>query len=377
MTSRPRQFVAAVHLPPPVQGAAVASERFVGMLRRACEANAVMLKVERISADPEKQGMAHHLQRTIRVLTACGKVIVGGRSIAGLYISVDGGTGVIYSVLLSLTARVVGSTTHLHHHSGLCFGTRRRIRMRVLCWIAGRRARHIVGCDESEQVLHNLYGYDNADVVPLSWAVDSGDPSHSLIPSGPHPPDHRLVMGHLGNLSGAKGLRDVFETVEQLSQLGVEAELLLAGPPATDEDRALLSELLEQASTPVKWWGPVHGETKEAFLRSLDVFLLPSQYAHEYFPLVVGEAICRGALVVAYETPCLRQHRVGAAGLVVPRHHPFPTCAAAWVREAYVVSGPRPEAKDAMQAFRAGCEGSRRIADHLAEAMVQGHGTST
>ncbi len=91
----------------------------------------------------------------------------------------------------------------------------------------------------------------------------------------------------------------------------LEVEIAGVGP--------LLGDLEQQArGLPITFIGPVDlGEPVADFLRSLDVFVLPSTH-REARPVVVLEAQCCGVAVVATDIPGMVETTGGAALLVAP-----------------------------------------------------------
>jgi glycosyltransferase involved in cell wall biosynthesis len=128
------------------------------------------------------------------------------------------------------------------------------------------------------------------------------------------------VLGHLSNLSEAKGLKVVVSAFRDLRRNGVPCKLLLAGPPADSFARSMLAELAEDPD--VEYVGAVPPAEVATFMSRLDLFLFPSIYRNEAEPLVVLEAVGAGVPVVAYDVGFVKE-AVGRGGWCVGVDSPF------------------------------------------------------
>jgi glycosyltransferase involved in cell wall biosynthesis len=364
-------------LPPPVHGQAIATSAFRDVLLAQAEGTGVEVVTRRTSADATSQRLRHHLQRVARVAAAVAVAVGRRRALVAAYYSVDADVGMVYTAVLAATARLCGVPSYLHHHSAAYLGDRPAQRMRWLCRIAGPSARHIMACPCAAERFTALYGRRAIEILPMSFAVDAPPDTAS----GGRPwsvAGHRsgfpapVRLGHLSNLSAAKGLADVFGAAEELHRAGVAVQLVLAGPTATDEDAQHLRLLLGATPVEAEYRGPVYGTDRESFFAATDVFLFPSRYRHEYSPLVVTEALCRGIPVVAYRTPCLTQDLLGTAGHVLEPSADFASGVTHWLGQlaAGTGAGDWAAATVAATAFSARCEDARAEARALARRML-------
>jgi glycosyltransferase involved in cell wall biosynthesis len=208
------------------------------------------------------------------------------------------------------------------------------------------------------------------EVLPILYAL-TGDPTRRERRSNTTSQPTSVVLGHLSNLSIAKGLEQVFDTVQLMHGRGKECRLLIAGPSAGREDREVLERRLLQAGGLAWHLGPVQDDSRERFFDDIDVFLFPSRYRHESFGLVVGEALSRGCPVVTFETACLSHELVGQAGLVLPLSEPFSERAAAWISEIWEDPRKRASVLDAAAGFSSKRNQARAQARALARSIVR------
>lgn len=321
----PVLVVVAAHLPPPVHGMAVAVEAFTHLLDdAAANAGGKVVRTD-ISSDPGQRRFGQHVDRCWRVAVALRQIWRHRQDSPAIYVSCDAGLGMIFTIFLTSLARLLRQRAYVHHHSYAYVRKRRRLFL-GLAQASGKRTVHLAGCDKMAEELCGRYPeLGEVRVLPILYAVPTVDQLPRRYNGGD------VVLGHLSNLSEEKGLRDVFATAEELSRLGVNSRIALAGPPLRSKDAVLLQSLLSRAGNTVEYLGPVYGRAREKFYDGIDIFVFPSRYRHESFGLVAGEAFVRGIPIVAYEAGCLSQDLVGKESLVLKRTQPFPTTAARWI----------------------------------------------
>jgi glycosyltransferase involved in cell wall biosynthesis len=347
---------------------AVAVASFAEVIEQEAAAVGVAVRRYDIASASAARGLRHHAGRVRRVLGVCGAV-VRRRSRTLLYVSVDAGFGMAYTLLLVLVGRLSRATVFLHHHSVAYLDHRNRL-FALLCRMGGGEVNHLVGCDRMARSLRSVYpSAASVRVLPITYAVE-GAP----LDRGGRPGDsaHEIVLGHLSNLSLEKGLQTVFDTVELARRRGVRCRLLLAGPPHTHADGAALEAGLARLGPEVaSHLGPVDGDAREAFFRAVDVFLFPSQYRHESFGLVAGEALVRGRPVIAYRTGCLDAELVAGAGTVLDPREPFAERAVAWLQGVFGDAEARRSAETAAAGFVATRDRGLRAAHEVARSIVR------
>ena len=105
-----------------------------------------------------------------------------------------------------------------------------------------------------------------------------------------------LILGNAGRLTAQKGQRYLIETAQKLKQTGVDFTLFIAGSGDMEQE---LKQWIEQnnLNEQVILLGFV--EHMEAFMNSLDVFLLTSEW--EGFGFVLVEAMAREVPVVCFD----------------------------------------------------------------------------
>ena len=105
----------------------------------------------------------------------------------------------------------------------------------------------------------------------------------------------------LSNLFAEKGIFDLLQVFEKLCHEHSNIFLSIAGAPLYNFDKELQQYLAEKPhlKEKVNYIGPVYGEKKVQLLKDSDIFVFPSYFSEECFPLVILEAMAAGLPVVA------------------------------------------------------------------------------
>lgn len=357
-----RRILVVGHFPPPLHGMSLATARFADDLAR----RAPVLRLD-TSGHDHGRSARHHLIRAGRTLAAVSRVLAA-RPDDRLYAGCDAGPGIIYVTAVLAAARLRRLPRYLHHHS-YAYVSRRSTLMVLLVRVAGPDTVHLFYCDRQGAAFANHYPHArNRRTVPITFVLDRPTQQiarRPLVTGGP------LVLGHLGNLSMAKGVGRAIATLDACLAQGIDAALHLGGPIVDVDAEAVIAEARRRLGERLVHRGPLHGAAKHAYLAGLDVFLFPSRYHNESFGIVVAEAMAASVPVIAHEAGCLDAAWVGAAGLVVDLDHDFVEPA---VRQI-LAWGQRPDdhAKASRAAFeraRSGWDAGRSGAEQLAELIA-------
>lgn len=304
MASSTRTVVAIVALPPPTHGQAVVNKAIVGAL----SAIHVPLKVVDTSPGSLQRGWRYHARR-LRLYCAKALPAIVRTKDSLVYSVVEPGLGICYNFLVVAFARLTGARIVLHHHSALYTRAFDR-RFDWLARLAGKKALHVAldafmardvrakyPCVESITVAHN------ASHVPAPVLVGGED--------------RPLTCGFMSNLSREKGLDVFLDCLRAAQRSGLGLHAILAGPPASAEAETMIADAMSEFPGMLEFVGPVAAASKDAFFRSIDVFLFPTRYRVEGQPLVVIEAMSYGVPVVASQQGYCAE-LVGAAGVSAP-----------------------------------------------------------
>lgn len=280
-------------LPPPTHGMAAVNAEMVNRL-----INRAKVKIFPVMPDPGSHGARYHLTKTVRLLVALVGLIaarLGGCRI--FYGSVDDGWGGAWTNAIAFVARACGYRIYFHHHS-FRYVNRRAWLIEILTRIAGPDACHVMLCEVMETAFRAKYpSVGQTVVVPNIVAMP--------LQLTPTPQHEDFVIGILSNLMFEKGVREVVDLFEAAQARGMRVSAVIAGPAWNQEVEAYLIDAVSRNNGNLQWIGPVYGGAKERFFCSIDVFIFPTNYASECYPLVLVEALCRGKPVISNDQGCI------------------------------------------------------------------------
>jgi glycosyltransferase involved in cell wall biosynthesis len=305
--SYPATVVVVGPLPPPINGAAKVTARIISEL----EAGNPKLKVVDTSASGS--GPTYHLQRVVRHYVACRELWAHkSETNRSLYIGGAGGHGLWYQAVLMLFARILGFRTVFHHHS-FTYCKSKSLAMLALISLAPRDTLYVALCHEMKHLLLKHYPTRTVLVLSNSATLSNGSASRR-IQSAAETESRPVVLGHLSNLSIDKGLAIVFESFREVLNEGVDARLIIAGPPKGGSEVRLLQLAEQEFGSNFEYLG--RDSNVREFFSSIDLFLFPSTYRHEAEPLVILESAQVGVPTVAFDVGCVSNLVIDCGWLV-------------------------------------------------------------
>lgn len=294
MTMRPPVFFFGP-LPPPTHGMAMVNAQMVDLI-----GHHVPIVVGNISPDSLVRGFTYHLRKSSRVLRAMARMPLARiGNCRTLYASPDDGWGGLWTTAILLMARLLGMQIYLHHHS-YRYLNQRTVPMQLVTSIAGRSAHHIVLGKGMERRLTDMY----SAVHHVSICENSVAMPDSLIAVKN---DRKLTIGILANLTREKGALDFLDVAVGSLNARLSTKAVLAGPVPDEEVQQTLDLALAKYPDAVEYRGPVFGAAKEQFFAEIDLFVFPTRYRTEAFPLVLMEALVRGVPVISFDRGCIGQ----------------------------------------------------------------------
>lgn len=298
-------------LPPPVHGQSVATEG----LRTVLESHGLDVRV--IDTGEGGPGWQGRVRRAGRLARAAFVILT--RRSRHLYVSVNSSLGIVATVLYALLARLTRKRLTLHHHVYRYIATGDPL-VALLARVAGADALHLANCDAMALELKARYpdvrrasGYGNVGFV---------DPAlRSLTRREPRP---CITLGHMSNLTEAKGLGRAIDAFRAARRSGLNVSLLLAGPCADPGAEETIARAEEEFGAALEYMGPVYGSDKLSFFQRTDVFLFPTRYVNEAGPIVNLEAMSAGTPVISTAQCCIPSTLAGGGGIAVAAIADFP-----------------------------------------------------
>ncbi len=162
------------------------------------------------------------------------------------------------------------------------------------------------------------------------FVVNNGIPANAVRAKAAGKKPIEVLM--LSNLIKAKGAFDLLQATRILSAKGLTGfTVVFAGAWG---ETGFAGEFLSYVTangleTVVKLPGPVYGAEKEKTLAGAELFVLPTYYANECFPLTILEAMRQGLPVIATPEGAIAEMVVHEkTGLIIPARNPQKLAAA-------------------------------------------------
>lgn len=278
------------------------------------------LDPERIDLAPAsaRPGAAYHLGRMWKTLKGALAILSASRR--RYVMSVDGGLGIFYNLILAKAARAKSQEVLLYHHSTR-YVLEDSAPMRRLLAVAGPRAPQVFCSPAMAGMFEARYGARPRLIVGnCAWVAP---PPQGQGGGG-------FTLGFLSTLTAEKGLERALATLRAARAAGLKAQLHLAGPVVDAQSQAMLDAAKSEFGSALTVMGVLTGAGKAAFYGGLDVFLFPSLYPHETQSLVVPEALAAATPVIAFDHRFVGEV-VGEGGLLIPRGQDFAANALSYI----------------------------------------------
>lgn len=355
-TTRPpaARLLLAGPLPPPLHGQSVVMSEMVTELSRHFPQVRIV--------DTGERGSSSWVQPIVKAWGSACTAFWSGAGPETVYIAVKAGKGMWLNAIAAGLARRAGARIFLHHH-GYLYVQERQPRMVALSRAAGSSAHHIVLSSSMKNDLKAAMPEIDRILVlnNARWI----DPSLLKLPLKSD--GDELVLGHMSNLSVAKGIVEVVDLAVALKNTGNPTRLVLGGPAQHQDAIAQINRASHELGPLFEYRGPITGEKKPAFFNDVTHFVFPSH--NEAVPLVLYEALAAGTICLTtkvgsipeqmIESPAILANNPGSfVGEVLPRLISVPPTAEASrkARSAYVRALDDSEAQLA----------------HLIELMIEG-----
>ena len=312
--------VVVAPVPPPLHGAAATTQGILEFLDLHSD-----LRVINVSPG-SATGFLRHFVRIGRTARAMIMLLCcAGSSGRVLYMTADGGAGMIYNILVAATGTVLGYRVFLHHHS-FAYIDRITPWMRMLSRILAKRGTHVVLCMAMVDGLRTYY--------PIGKTLELS--SAALLPpsalrkaraAGP------LKMGFLSNLIIEKGVDTSIDLLRASLREGLAVTLVIAGRAPDQRPLDLIEQAQRELGPALSYVGPLSDAEKDKFLEEIDVFLFPSRYFNEAQPRAVLEALAFGVPVMTIGRSCITTDLGTGSGLCAQSSETFVTEALPYLRQ--------------------------------------------
>ena len=329
---RRRDCAITVHgvLPPPVTGMTSCTKSLVDLMRQRMHVQSYNW-----SNGAASLSLQFRLSKAVRALLSPWKLFFGRRAPRHVfYMPSNAGLALYLNMLAIAAARFRGYRCALHHHIYI-YLNRYDWRMAIVDRLLGKDGLHIVLCPDMEQQLRRRYACrasvaivpSEIDLLQSSFASDA-----AMLTADA--PSKCFCLGHIANLSIAKGLDLAIDTLRTVRRNDRQVRLVLAGPVQSKREQRLIDDAKQEFADAFEHRGPVYGEEKERFFRDIDAMLFPTRYPDAQ-PLVIMEAFGFGRPVLSYGRGCIPAMMGRKTSWSIPTSADFASCAVpaieAWI----------------------------------------------
>lgn len=127
---------------------------------------------------------------------------------------------------------------------------------------------------------------------------------------------------YLSNLMAEKGILLFLDSIRALKGMSEQFKIYIVGPSADVSLKQVEDFIKNEGIVNVEVVGPLYGNDKYAYFRKSDVFVLPTFYKNECFPLSILEAYQAGLVVLSTDNgaiPSMVKDSVN--GFIIPQNN--------------------------------------------------------
>ena len=251
--------------------------------------------------------------RMVKIIGVYTYFLIRGK-ISLLYISLSGGWGQIYELIIIAISKIFKIKIYIHHHSFAYLNRKKQLTKYILN-ISQKNAIHIVLCERMERLLKNYNSNIKTHIISNTAFLPNQEFCKELLSK------KQLTIGFLSNISFDKGIRDYIEVMKFLStKLHIIG--IIAGPYTDKISKTYLEDNLKLLNN-IDYIGRINNEQKKNFFEQTDILLFPTNYSNEAEPLVIHEAMSFGVPVIARSGGCIKQIIDTKCGIVFNENEDF------------------------------------------------------
>ncbi len=311
-------LIIAGQFPPPLHGFSYITQQMAKLLSKQYNTTIIDLVPH-----TKRGGALYHARRALLALKGAFTILRHKRK-TPVYIACESHLGLLYTILLSASARITKSPIYIHYHN-FNFIDEYSLLMALLLKILGKNATHIFLCSIMAQRFAARYQ------ATIKSVVISNSAFVPQVDAPIKPKSDVITLGLLSNLNEEKGLSLFIGALENAINEGLNIKGILAGPPVSENDRKTIEIAQERLGGKLDYRGAVYEQDKAQFFKDIDVFVFPTQYSNEAQPTVIAEAMSYGIPVLSCERGCICD-QVGGCGSVFSKDKDFINEAVLWIK---------------------------------------------
>ena len=318
MNRERRHILFIVPLPPPVHGSAVVSRqiRDSERINAIFDCDFINLSTSRSIQEINKFRPMKLLRSLGALCQTCWKLATRRYDLCYLAITCHG-RGFLKDFPFVMLCKLFGRKVVLHQHNkGMARDLDRR----------GYRKLMPLAYNNSKVILLSKYLYpDIARIVPESQVLICPNGIPDCAASKRTRDRSRVELLFISNLIKSKGVLDLITACRLLMTDGKDFHCRIIGNESVEITRTTLEGLIRKEGLEkyVHYEGARYGEEKEYALQSADIFVFPTYYPDECFPLCILEAMQHALPVITTDEGGIRDMvQNGVNGLICKKRDP-------------------------------------------------------
>lgn len=285
-------------LPPPVHGSSIVSRNIVEseLLNSAFKVDCVNISTSRTMSEIGKFPIAKLWRYVGSLLRMLWLLLTRRYELVYLAITVNG-IGFLKDFPFVAMARIFCRRRVIHQHNkGMAPYARKRI-FGALLRYAYKGTKVMLLSERLYEDISDVVSHEQVLVCPNGIAPlkEEGIQNNWKVQT----PEPTLL--YLSNLIESKGVWVVLDACKILKDKGFSFHCYFVGGVSKQIDADVFAEAVRERGleSMVEYVGPKYGPDKDAYWQKADVFVFPTFYYNECFPLVVLEAMQRHVAVVS------------------------------------------------------------------------------
>lgn len=276
-----------LHLPPPVHGSSMVGQYITEskVINNAFDAKFINLSTS-LYLDEIGKNSVVKIARYVKIIFKTLIALISFKS-KKVYLSITAkGVGFYKDLPLALLVKLFRKKLVLHYHNKGVVNYQDRLIDHLFYKILFKNSKVIL---LSEKLYEDISKYvDKDDVyycpngIPVVEYSNNNRPMQNIIPQ----------LLYLSNLIESKGVYVLLEALALLINEGVVFHCNLVGGEADISSKQLNKKISDlNLDEYVTYLGKMYGDEKNDILKSSDIFVFPTFYPNECFPLVLLEAM--------------------------------------------------------------------------------------
>ncbi|MDC2622719.1 glycosyltransferase family 4 protein [Bacteroides ovatus] len=159
---------------------------------------------------------------------------------------------------------------------------------KILLMVFSWKVPFIVLSEREKRILQNRFGARNVQILPNCVELNDAKKFERKIGEAP------LILGYLGRIESNKGMTELLGACIKLKKEGIPFKLVLAGKEKIADE--YLPHFAQWLGDDFHYVGIVSGKMKADFLKSVDVFVMPTYF--EGLPMSLLECMSYGCVPV-------------------------------------------------------------------------------